>query len=201
MHYPILHRSANRRPRAPRTRHRARYPPSYPALAAAALLGGSMAVRSRPRWEARNQFMTQSFQHRVVALPHTRMDALPHPSQRRQSPATCPTHTASSAISTILPRPCGGGPTRRLDGGPQSTPLGSTQSTHDATVPTSSGCITPHADGFITPSFRWLLVSHDVPPGSLVKTPAPSRQPLSENEGGSIIPPQGKSRVAALPHT
>ena len=131
----------------------------------------------------------------------TRMAALPHPSQKCQSPATCPVHTASSAISTILPRPCGGGPTRRLDGGPQSTPLGGTQSTHDATVPTSSGCITPHADGFITPSFRWLLVSHDVPPGSLVKTPAPSRQPLSENEGGSIIPPQGKSRVAALPHT
>ena len=189
MHYHIHQRIATRRPHAPRIRHQARYPPSYPALSAAALLGGSMAVRNRPRWETRNQLMAQWFENRVVALPQTRMDALPHPSEKRQSPATCPTHTASSAISTILPRPCGGGPSRRLDGGPQSTPLGGTQSTHDAMVPTSSGCIPPHADGFITPSFRWLLVSHDVPPGTLVKTPAPSRQPLSENAGGSITPP------------
>ena len=85
-----------------------------------------MAVRSRPRWEARNQHMTQRFQHRVVALPHT--DGCITPSfTEMQSPATCPVHTASSAISTILPRPCGGGPARRLDGGPQSTPLGDTQ--------------------------------------------------------------------------
>ena len=30
-----------------------------------------MAVRNRPRWETRNQHMTQCFQHRVVALPHS----------------------------------------------------------------------------------------------------------------------------------
>ena len=78
MHYPILHKDANRRPHAPRTRHQARYPPSYPALAAAALLGGSMAVRNRPRWETRNQHMTQWFEHRVVALPHPPMASLPH---------------------------------------------------------------------------------------------------------------------------
>ena len=37
-----------------------------------------MAVRNRPRWETRNQHMTQWFEHRVVALPHPPMASLPH---------------------------------------------------------------------------------------------------------------------------
>ena len=131
----------------------------------------------------------------------TRMVALPHPSQKRQSPATCPTHTASSAISTILPRPCGGGPTRRLDGGPQSTPLGGTQSIHDAIFPTSSGCITPHADGCITPSFTEAPIAGHMPHAHGIKrdihhlTPPLRRRPCSEARWRSAVDPVGKHAI------